>query len=66
MMLCADPDGNSRFSTMILLPLRSTSLMHKNPKGGKIIHGMHPVGPKERLSDFLAEYLVRVISVAVV
>ena len=32
MMLCADPDGNSRFSTMILLPLRSTSLMHKNPK----------------------------------
>ena len=32
MMLCADPDGNSRFSTVILLRLCSTSVMHKNPQ----------------------------------
>ena len=35
-------------SAVILLPLRPASLMHKNPQGHKLIHGMHPVGCKER------------------
>ena len=35
--------SNNYFS-VILLPLRPSSLMHKNPQGHKIIHGMHPVG----------------------
>ena len=33
---------------MILLPLRPASLTHKNLKRGEIIHGMRPVGCKDR------------------
>ena len=55
--------------TVILLHLCPAYLMYKNPQRRKIIHGMHPVGRKERLiefEDFLVEYLVCVMSVAVV
>ena len=38
-------------SSVILLPLRPASLTHKNPKRLKIIHGMRPVGRKERSID---------------
>ena len=37
--------------TVILLPLCPAYLMHKNPQRRKIIHGMRPVGRKERLID---------------
>ena len=37
--------------TVILLPLRPASLTHKNPQRCKIIHGMHPVGCKDRSID---------------
>ena len=50
---------------VILLSLRPVSLMHKNPKERKIIHGMHPVGRKDQ-EDVFKEYPVYVISVAVV
>ena len=33
---------------VILLPLRPASLIHKNPQRCKIIHGMHPIGCKDR------------------
>ena len=33
---------------MILLPLHSASLMHKNPQRRKIIHGMRPVGCEDQ------------------
>ena len=33
---------------MILLPLHSASLMHKNPQRRKIIHGMCPVGCEDQ------------------
>ena len=36
---------------MILLPLRPASLTHKNPQIRKIIHGMRPVGRKDRSID---------------
>ena len=55
---------------MILLPLRPASQTHKNPKRRKIIYGMRPVGHKkrsiDRFQDFVVEYPVGVISVAVV
>ena len=38
-------------TAVILLPLRPASLTHKNPQGHKIIHGMRPVGRKERSID---------------
>ena len=34
--------------TLILLPLCPASLTHKNPQRRKIVHGMRPVGRKER------------------
>ena len=34
-------------TAMIVLPLCPTSLMHKNPKRCKIIHGMCPIGCKD-------------------
>ena len=37
--------------TVILLPLRPASLMHKNPQRHKIMCGMHPVGHKDQLID---------------
>ena len=37
--------------TMILLPLRPDSLMHKNPQRCKIIHAISPVGRKARSID---------------
>ena len=37
--------------TVILLPLCPVYLMYKNPQRRKIIHGMRPVGHKERLID---------------
>ena len=37
--------------TVILLPLCPAYLMHKNPQRRKTIHGMRPVGRKERLID---------------
>ena len=47
---------------MILLPLRSASLSHKNsPKMPKKIHEMRPVGRKERLID-LKIFLVELLS----
>ena len=55
--------------TVILLLLRPVSPMYKNPQRRKIVHGMHPVGRKEWsiwFEDFLVEYSVRVISVAIV
>ena len=36
---------------VILLPLSPASLMHKNPQRRKIIHGMRPVGRKNRSID---------------
>ena len=36
---------------VILLPLSPASLTHKNPQRRKIIHGMRPVGRKDRLID---------------
>ena len=33
---------------VILVALRPASLTHKNPQGRKIIHGMRPVGRKDR------------------
>ena len=41
---------NFNFSpkAVILLPLLPASLTHKNPQRRKIIHGMRPVGRKER------------------
>ena len=38
---------------MIVLhvPLRPASLTHKNSQGSEIIHGMHPVGCKDRSID---------------
>ena len=55
--------------TVILLLLRPVSPMCKNPQRRKIVYGMHPVGCKEWsiwFEDFLVEYSVRVISVAIV
>ena len=44
--------------------------MHKNPQRRKIIYGICPVGHKKRtidwFEDFVVEYPVGVISVAVV
>ena len=37
--------------SLILLPLRLESPMRKNPQRCKIIHGMRPVGCKDRSSD---------------
>ena len=37
-------------SSVILLPLRPASLAHKNPQRRKIIHGMCPVGRRDRSS----------------
>ena len=34
--------------SLILLPLCPASLTHENPQRRKIIHGMRPVGRKER------------------
>ena len=39
------------FRAVILLPLRPASPMHKNPQRHKMIHGMRPVGRKERSID---------------
>ena len=55
---------------MILLPLRHVSLMHKKRQRRKIIHGMNPVGRKDRSIDrsedvLIVEHPVCVISVAV-
>ena len=36
---------------VILLLLSPASLMHKNPQRRKIIHGMRPVGRKNRSID---------------
>ena len=36
---------------VILLPLSPASLMHKNPQRRKVIHGMRPVGRKNRSID---------------
>ena len=58
--------------TVILLPLRLASLMYKNPQRHKVIHGMHPVGCKDRSIDLnicicrLRYSAVCVISVAVI
>ena len=38
----------SMIETVILLPLCPASLTHRNPQRCKIIHGMHPVGCKDR------------------
>ena len=35
----------------MLLPLHPASLMHKNPQRRKVIHGMRPVGRKNRSID---------------
>ena len=43
--------GGEGVLTVILLPLRPASLMHKNSQGHKIIHGTHLVGRKERSID---------------
>ena len=40
-----------RYIAKILLPLRPASLTHKNPQRRKIIHGMRPVGHKDRSTD---------------
>ena len=34
-------------NSVILLPLHTVSLKHKNPQRRKIIHGMHPIGRKD-------------------
>ena len=60
---------NNTLYTVILLPLRSTSLMHKNPQRCKINHGMCPMGRKHWSIDLkmsFVEYPVCVISVAVI
>ena len=36
---------------VILFPLHPASLMHKNPQRHKIIHGIRPVGRKDRSID---------------
>ena len=55
---------------MILLPLRTASLMYKNTQRHKITHGMRPRGCKDRLIDlnmsFSKTYPVYLISVAVI
>ena len=51
-------------SSVILLPLRTVSLTHKNPQRHKIFCGMHPVGRKDRLINLKMFYSC-VISVAV-
>ena len=54
---------------MILLSLRPPSLMYRNPQRRKTVHEMRPVLTQrmiDRFEDFLVEYLVRAISVAVV
>ena len=55
--------------SVILLPLRPASLMHKNPKRHKDVNGTCPVKCKDGLidqpEDIFAEYPVHVISVAV-
>ena len=38
----------THFPLVILLPLRPASLAHKNPQRRKLIHGMRPVGGKDR------------------
>ena len=35
-------------NSVILLPLHTASLKRKNPQRRKIIHGMHPIGSKDR------------------
>ena len=51
---------------MIMLPLRHVSLIHKKHQRRKIIHGMNPVGHKDRSEDVLiVEHTVCVISVTV-
>ena len=60
---------NNILYTVILLPLRPPSLMHKNPQRCKINHGMCPMGRKDRSIDLkmsFVEYPVCVISVAVI
>ena len=55
---------------VILLHLRPVSPTQKNPQTRKIIHGMHAFRRTQRtidrFEDFLVEYPVRVIFVAVV
>ena len=55
--------------SVILLPLRPASLMHKNPQRHKDVNGTCPVKCKDQLIDqsehIFAEYPVNVISVAV-
>ena len=55
---------------MILLPLCAASLTNKNPQRRTEVHGMRPVGHKDRSidrsEDVFVEYPVRMISVAVV
>ena len=41
----------AHFPLVILLPLRPASLAHKNPQRRKLIHGMRPVGGKDRSID---------------
>ena len=54
---------------MISLPLRPASLTHKNPPRRPKVHGIRPVGHKDRSidrsEDVFVEYPVRVIFVAV-
>ena len=40
--------GSTVTNAVILLPLRPASLTHKNLQRRKIIHGMRPIGRKER------------------
>ena len=60
---------NKQQQSVILLPLHPASLMHKKRQRCKIIHGMHPLGCKDRSimgsEDVFVEYPARVISVAV-
>ena len=55
--------------SVILLPLRPASPMHKNPQRHKDVNGTCPVKCKDRLidqsEDIFAEYPVHVISAAV-
>ena len=51
---------------MILLPLIPASPTHKNRQRRTKVHGMRPVGGKDRSEDVFVQYPVRVISVAVV
>ena len=41
--------GDFPWLSVILLPLRPASLMHKNPQRHKIIHGMRPVKCKRSI-----------------